>query len=201
MRLRIRTNDLFLKRGWNWKGENRMKLKYCGFIIFLLCILLIPFASVAEEQSQLPESLKFIGEEAFSGTSLEEVKVPKGIQRIEENAFAFIDGLKAVLFSKGTALQSGQYTVVFERDFSVRNPWTQHDHYFGNNRQFSETAILEGRESNLQFNADPDRESGLCEDGSSQNGIRLAMGRRRAESHLVCPKEKGEIYPINCDFP
>lgn len=55
---------------------------------------------VTLEKIVLPDSLTYIGEEAFSGSSIEEINIPDKIEVIKDSTFNWCDKLKNVKFGK-----------------------------------------------------------------------------------------------------
>ena len=76
-------------------------------ITLFMCILASLLLTVARADGfHLPESLRYIDEEAFAGTAVEEITLPESVIHVGENAFAFTEKLESIQIPNNSIMLS-----------------------------------------------------------------------------------------------
>ena len=79
-------------------------------ILFFLCVLLCAagLLTAASAEARLPGGLQRIGEEAFAGTAMETMELPGTVLSIGRGAFADMPNLKEILFTGPARVFTGR---------------------------------------------------------------------------------------------
>ncbi|EOV2456175.1 leucine-rich repeat domain-containing protein [Enterococcus faecalis] len=76
------------------------------------------FANVTLKSIKLPDSLKYIGKEAFRESDIKELILPKNLEVIDDRAFQFANNLKGTLIIPESVRYVGQYA--FQSNYLTR---------------------------------------------------------------------------------
>lgn len=182
-----------------------MKSRAASLLFLSVIILLLCLGTATGEEGPvfvLPAGLVEIEEEAFSGTAVQNVVLPDGLQSVGDNAFENTEELKDVYvpssvetLSDSAFPENGQL-VIHGTEGSAAQKWAEkHRVAFAPRTAWRTTAQDEKPKDS------PDTGIGLLQKGDGLPGPMNRFSRARADGKSMRPQDRAELNPIDYKFP
>lgn len=167
-------------------------------VIFLtvFAVVSLLFAFAQADEFKLPEGLKCIDEEAFSGTAIREVTLPESVVHVGENAFAYTEKLESVRIPECTTLFSD--SGIYRGGMITRTPFRNQQQPLQQIRDIARalpSAGFSNGKKETSFRRITREEILLTQSVQSDWARRYEEGKRNP------PPEQPEMPPIELVFP